>query len=55
MPKYNVQITETLQRIIEVEAEDEDMAIEQIEGSYQDCDIVLDAEDFKDVDYEVVE
>ena len=53
--KFKIQITETLQKIIEVEAKDEDAAYDEAEVLWGDGDVVLDSEDFKDVNYEVVE
>ena len=39
---YQVEITETLQKIIEVEADNEQDAIEQVKSDYYACDIILD-------------
>lgn len=52
--KVKVQITEMLQRVIEIDAYDEETAIDIIEHDYLAEKIVLDAEDFKDVNFEVV-
>ena len=46
MKKYNVQITEYLQRIITVEAESEEDAIAMVESEYDLAHIVLDYSDF---------
>jgi len=45
MKKYQVQITETLQRIVEVEAESFDDAINKVNDQYENMEIVLDAND----------
>lgn len=55
MKKFKVQITETLQRIVEVEAEDMDQAIADIEWQHELGEIVLVAEDFVGVDFEICE
>ena len=43
--KYEVEITETLQRTVEVEAASTEDAERQIRAAYRAGDIVLDAED----------
>ena len=53
MNKYNVQITEYLQRIIAVEAESEEDAIAMVEREYDLGHIVLDYSDFKGKDIEL--
>jgi L-lactate utilization protein LutC len=45
---YKVEITETLQRIIEVEAASLDDAITEIRRQYQDEEIILDSGDYID-------
>lgn len=52
MNKYNVQITEYLQRIITVEAESDEDAITIVESEYDLGHLVLDYSDFtgKDID-----
>jgi len=52
--KFSVCITETLQKVVEVDAVDEDDAIVLVDGSYSMQNIVLVSEDFKDVEFEVV-
>lgn len=46
MKKYQVEITETLQRIVEVEAKNEKNAILKVAENYKDGNIVLDEGDF---------
>lgn len=53
--KYKVRITETLSRVVEVEAESRDDAMDDVRQSYNSCDIVLGWEDFIGVDFEVQE
>lgn len=54
MQEYQVEIKETLSRIVIVEAEDGHEAWELVHGRYQEQSIVLDASDFQDVEFEVV-
>ena len=44
--KYKVEITETLQKVIEVEAKSLSDAITKVATDYDDGEIVLDAMDF---------
>lgn len=46
MKKYKILIKETLEKEIEVNAEDEKTAYEIIENKYYNGDIVLTADDF---------
>ena len=46
MKKFDVEITEYLQRTIKVAAESSQGAIEKVEEAYDKCEIVLGAEDF---------
>ena len=55
MKKYNIQITEYLQRIITVEAESEEDAIAMVESEYDLAHIVLDYSDFTGKDIEIYE
>ena len=54
MNKYSVEITETLQRTVEVEAENATEAYKKVNAMYCDEDIVLDSNDFIDFDIDVV-
>ena len=53
MKKYNIQITEYLQRIITVEAESKEDAIAMVEREYDLAHIVLDYSDFTGKDIEI--
>lgn len=55
MKKYSVAIEEILNRIVEVEAENEDEAYMKIKNMYRMCEIVLTAEDFVDVEISVLD
>ena len=45
---YNIEVCETLSRIIEVKAQTGDAALESVRQLYKDSKIVLDVEDFAD-------
>ena len=47
MKKYSIEVFEVLSRIVEVEASDEEDAIEQVSQKYRKCEIVLDDSDYK--------
>ena len=51
--KIKVEITETLQRVVEVEATNEKDAIDLVKALYNDEYIVLDYNDFVGNDFEV--
>lgn len=52
MPKFNVQVKEILRRVVEVEAETLEEAINIVDDMWQNQEIVLDADDFAYVDIE---
>ena len=52
--KFTVEITETLQRQVEVEAEDAFEAEEIVREMYRNEEIVLDAEDYIDTEFLVI-
>ncbi|MBI9015903.1 MAG: DpnD/PcfM family protein [Phycisphaerae bacterium] len=54
MPKYRIEITETLQRVIEIEAGNPDDAIGQSRDKYHNQEIVLDYVDYCDTEFAVV-
>ena len=49
---FYISITETLNRIVEVQAENEYEAIQKVSSAYYAGDIVLDSEDFVDTEFE---
>jgi hypothetical protein len=53
--EYKVEITETLQRVVTVMAPDADEAYHLVRHMYKTAEVVLDAEDFMDVDICVLE
>lgn len=55
MKKFTVEITETLQRQIEVEAADENEAISKVKEMYRNEEVVLDAGDYIDTEFNIVD
>ncbi|MBR3617276.1 MAG: DpnD/PcfM family protein [Acholeplasmatales bacterium] len=53
MNKYKVEITEYLQRVIEVDAESEEDAIAMVKEDYRKENIVLDDFDLTGLDIEI--
>ena len=47
MKKYSIEVLEVFSRIVEVEASDEEDAIERVRQMYRKCEIVLDDSDYK--------
>ena len=43
--KYQVEITETLFRVVEVDADSVEDAVRKVEEDYEDCKINLDGDD----------
>ena len=54
MKEYNVEVCETLIRIVTVEALNEEQALEFVRYDYNNAELVLDSDDFFDVDFEIV-
>ena len=53
--KWNVEITETLQRRIEVEAESAEAAERKVRSMYRGGDIVLESSDIVDVAFSALQ
>ena len=51
MKTYKVKITETLEKEVEVEAEDRDEAEQIVSDAWHNSEYILDAEDFKGVTF----
>lgn len=51
MKTYEVTITETLQKTVEVEAASREQAQELVERKWNDSEYILDADSFKGVDF----
>ena len=52
MKTYYTSVTETLNKIVEVHAEDSSEALQKAEDAYYNGEIVLDSEDFVDTEFE---
>lgn len=54
---FNVKITETLEKIVTIQAKDDKEALQLADNKYRAAsqDFVLDADDFTDVEFQVVE
>lgn len=55
MKEYKVRITETLQLDVYVEAEDAQSAIEQAQANWKKQEYILDADNFKGVEFSIVD
>ena len=53
MTKYRIEVTEVLSRIVEIEADNEDDAVEMVRQMYRNCDLVLDASDYVETEISV--
>ena len=54
MDEYKVEIHETLSRVVSINAENNDDAIDKVQEAYNNSEHVLDSNDFQDVGFEVV-
>ncbi|MDD4923377.1 MAG: DpnD/PcfM family protein [Dehalococcoidales bacterium] len=54
MSKFNVEIIETLNRIIEIDAEDESEALNIIHEKYRNTEIVLSSDDYIDTTFYII-
>ena len=54
MKKFLIEITETLQRLIYVEAESMEDALSEIRNQYKKEDIVLDESDYVNTQFEIL-
>lgn len=55
MAKYKVEITEYLQRIIEVDAKDKNEAYSKVKHMYDNEEIILSADDLTDKEIRLLE
>jgi len=53
MSEYRIRVTETLSRLETVEAESEDDALDYVRDQYAAEQIILDADDYDGVEFEV--
>lgn len=54
MREYNVEVCETLIRIVTIEAMNAEDAIKFVRYDYNNAELVLDSDDFFDVEFEIV-
>ena len=52
--KYKIKITETLQRIVEIDSTSKDSALKQARKLYSDEKIILDSGDYTNTNIEVI-
>ncbi|WP_182405963.1 DpnD/PcfM family protein [Psychrobacter sp. GP33] len=52
---FYIEITETLSRVIKVNANDEQSALLNVQALYQNKEVVLGSEDYQSTEFEVVE
>ena len=46
MKRYYVSVTETLNKVVSVDAESKEEAKQKVQDAYDGCDIILDSENF---------
>ena len=46
MKRYYVSVTETLNKVVSVDAESKEEAKQKVHDAYDNCDIILDSENF---------
>jgi hypothetical protein len=54
MKEFQVEVCETLIRVITVEAQSEEQALEFVRYDYNNAELVLDSDDFFDVEFNLV-
>ena len=54
MKKYKFEITETLQKQVEIEADSFDEAYRKLKKSYRNEEIVLDSNDYIDTEFKLI-
>lgn len=55
MPKYKMEITETLQHTEIIDAEDQEKAIKKLKEKYDNQEIVLDSDNHVSTEFHVLE
>lgn len=46
MKRYYVSVKETLKKVVSVDAESEEDAVDMVRDAYDNCDIILDSDNF---------
>jgi hypothetical protein len=54
MKEYKIEVVETLIRIVTVEAMTEEDAVKFVKYDYNNAELVLDSDDFFDVDFNII-
>ena len=54
MKKYIVEITETLQKQVEVEANSKEEALRLVKNKYRNEEIILDSENYIETDFDII-
>ena len=54
MKKFKVEITETLQKIVEVEANNKEEAVHKVMKMYKNEEVILDYDNFVDVSFKSI-
>lgn len=52
--KYTIEITEILQKQVEVEADSKEQALQKVEDDYECCQIIVTAENYKDTTFKIL-
>ena len=55
MKTFKVVITETSSKVVEVQANNKNEALETVEEMYENCEIMLDWNDLDETDYTIIE
>lgn len=53
--KFKVEIKETMSKVISVKAESKEEALEKVRRMYDECGVILTAEDYESTQMEVIE
>ena len=53
MKRYYVSVTETLNKVVSVDAESEEEAVDMVRNAYDDSVIILDSDDYCDKTVEI--
>jgi len=50
---YQIEVEEILQKVVEIEADSFEEAIDKAREMYHDCEIILEAEDLKETNFDL--
>lgn len=54
MKKYTIEITETLQKQVIVEATSRENALKLVKSQYSDCDMILNEDNFINASFKII-